>query len=127
MEYKILCGDAIKMMATVDKVDAIITDPPFGTTQCAWDVVIPFEDMWAALKPLMIGNVPVVLFGCEPFSSLLRVSNLKQYKYDWIWDKPKGTGFLNAKKRPMRCHEKISVFCANTPPLLPTEDDWTYA
>src|SRR3546814_16979409 len=97
-------------MPSIGKVDAVVTDPPFGTTQCAWDTVIPFGDMWAALDHARETSTPVVLFGCEPFSSLLRASNLKQFKYDWVWDKPKGTGFLNAKKQQLRGHEMISVF-----------------
>jgi len=92
------------------KVDAIITDPPYGTTACKWDTVIPFDQMWERLNKLIKPNGAIVLFGSEPFSSLLRVSNLKNYKYDWIWDKKMVTGFALAKKQPMRGHEIISVF-----------------
>tara|TARA_R100000365_G_C2748614_1_gene80770 strand:- start:14696 stop:15490 length:795 start_codon:yes stop_codon:yes gene_type:complete len=111
-DCRLLLGDCLEILPTLGKVDAVVTDPPFGTTQCSWDVVLPFDEMWAALAFVRYDGVPVVLFGCEPFSSLLRASNLRQFKYDWIWDKPKGTGFLNAKKQPMRCHENISVFCS---------------
>lgn len=91
-------------------IDAIIADLPYGTTQCKWDSIIPFEPLWKQYNRIIKDNGAIVLFGTEPFSSHLRLSNLKNYKYDWIWDKVKGTGFLNAKKQPMRNHELISVF-----------------
>lgn len=81
-----------------------------STTQCKWDIVIPFEPLWEQYKRIIKPNRAIVLTGCEPFSSMLRLSNLKMFKYDWIWDKVKGTGFLNAKRQPMRNHEIISVF-----------------
>lgn len=91
-------------------VDCIITDLPYGSTQCKWDSIIPFEPLWEQYNRVIKDNGAIVLFGTEPFSSHLRLSNLKNYKYDWIWDKVKGTGFLNAKKQPMRNHEIISIF-----------------
>jgi site-specific DNA-methyltransferase (adenine-specific) len=91
-------------------VDAIITDPPYGTTACKWDSIIPFEEMWVRLNKLIKPNGAIVLFGSEPFSSALRMSNIKNYKYDWVWKKSKATGFQNAKKQPMRKTEMISVF-----------------
>lgn len=103
-------GDCREILPTLPKVDAVITDPPYGTTQCAWDAVIPLQEMWDALAFVLDREVPVAIFGSEPFSSFLRASNIRRFKYDWIWDKPKGTGFLNAKKQPLRCHELISVF-----------------
>lgn len=72
--------------------------PPYGTTDCKWDSVIPFEEMWEQLNRIIKDNGAIVLFGSEPFSSALRMSNIKNYKYDWIWDKVIGTGFLNSKK-----------------------------
>lgn len=93
------------------KVDAIITDPPYGTTNCKWDSIIPFDEMWKRLKKLKrYDRTPVVLFGSEPFSSLLRASNIKEFKYDWYWKKETGTGFLNAKRQPLRDIENIAVF-----------------
>ena len=92
------------------KVDSIITDIPYGTTQCRWDIIIPFEDMWKCIKAIRKDNTSVVLFGSEPFSSSLRLSNIKEYKYDWKWEKTQATGFFNAKKQPMRCIEDICVF-----------------
>lgn len=111
---KIYNTDCIEMMQKLIKrgvkVDAIITDPPFGTTKNKWDNVIPFDEMWECLKSLRKENAPIVLFGTEPFSSHLRLSNMKEYKYDWIWNKILKTGHLNAKKVPMGQHEIISVF-----------------
>lgn len=106
----LILGDCMSVMPEIGKFDAVLTDPPYGTTQCPWDAVIPFDAMWEALSACVSANTPVLLFGSEPFSSLLRASNLRRFKYDWIWDKPKATGFLNAKKQPLRGHEIVSVF-----------------
>jgi len=92
------------------KFDAIITDPPYGTTACSWDVVIPFAKLWPKLEAIRKDWAPVILFGSEPFSSLMRTTNIKNYKYDWIWEKPQGANFLSVKKVPYKCHEIISVF-----------------
>lgn len=97
------------------KVDAIITDVPYGTTACKWDSIIPFEPMWERLNKLIKSNGAIVLFGSEPFSSALRMSNIKNYKYDWIWEKNKATGHLNSKKRPLVKHEKLHVFYKKQP------------
>ena len=111
-DYELWQGDCLELMKDIpDKsVDCIITDLPYGTTQCKWDIIIPFEPLWRQYNRIIKDNGAIVLFGTEPFSSHLRLSNLKNYKYDWIWDKVKGTGFLNAKRQPMRNHELISVF-----------------
>jgi site-specific DNA-methyltransferase (adenine-specific) len=91
-------------------VDMVLTDPPYGTTACKWDVVIPFEPMWEQLKRIIKDNGAICLFGSEPFSSHLRLSNLKQFKYDWIYQKSHAVGFLNCKKQPLGEHEIVSVF-----------------
>ena len=104
------------MQTIQDKsIDAIITDPPYGTTACKWDSVIPFEPMWEQLNRIIKPNGAIVLFGSEPFSSALRMSNIKYFKYDWIWDKVQPSNFLNAKKQPLRQHELISVFYNSQP------------
>ena len=105
-------GDCLEAMKTIESgsIDAIITDPPYGTTQCKWDLVIDFELMWLELNRIIKPNGAIVLFGSEPFSSALRMSNIKNYKYDWIWEKTQATGHLNAKKQPLRSNELISVF-----------------
>ena len=108
----LMLGDCLERMKEIPdgSVDLILTDPPYGTTACKWDSVIPFEPMWEQLNRIVKPNGAIVLFGAEPFSSFLRMSNIKNYKYDWIWEKERGTGFGNAKKQPLRCFEMISVF-----------------
>lgn len=95
-------------------IDLILTDPPYGTTACKWDSVIDFDLMWLQLKRIIKPNGAIVLFGSEPFSSVLRCSNLKMFKYDWVWNKTKPQGFLNAKARPLVEHELIHVFSSGT-------------
>ena len=111
---QIFNGDCLEVMDNLIqqgiKIDAIITDIPYGTTRCKWDSVIPFEEMWKRIKEIRKPTTPIVLFGSEPFSSSLRLSNIKEYKYDWKWEKTQATGFFNAKKQPMRCIEDICVF-----------------
>lgn len=94
----------------IKSIDMILCDLPYGTTQCKWDIVIPFGALWDQYERIIKDSGAIILFGAEPFSSHLRLSNLKLYKYDIIWDKVKGTGYLNSKKQPMRNHEVISVF-----------------
>ena len=110
------CMDNLELMKTIPSgsVDAIITDPPYGTTACKWDSVIPFDLMWEQLNRIIKPNGAIVLFGSEPFSSALRMSNIKKYKYDWVWNKTKPQGFLNAKSRPLIEHEFIHVFSKGT-------------
>lgn len=107
-------GDCLKIMdgliADGVKVDAVITDPPYGTTACKWDSVIPFEEMWKRLKALRKEYIPIVLFGKEPFSSILRCSNLNEFKYDWIWKKDTKSNFPQAAFQPLNNIEIISVF-----------------
>lgn len=92
------------------KVDAVITDLPYGRTGCSWDATIPFDAMWERIHKIAKDNAPVILFGLEPFSSKLRLSNLTEYKYDWKWVKPNATTPNLAKKQPMRRYEDIMVF-----------------
>ncbi|AUR84519.1 DNA methylase [Vibrio phage 1.060.A._10N.261.48.B5] len=105
-------GDCLERMKDIESgsVDMILTDPPYGTTACKWDSIIPLEPMWEQLKRIIKPNGAIVMFGAEPFSSLLRCSNLSQFKYDWVWQKDKATNHLNAKRMPMRRNEMISVF-----------------
>ena len=106
------CGDCLEEMNKIEdgSVDAIITDLPYGTTACKWDTVIPFEPMWEQLKRIIKKNGAIVLFGSEPFSSALRMSNIKNYKYDWVWDKKQAGTPLNAKKQPLKTYENIMIF-----------------
>ena len=109
---KLMQGDCLELMKTIadGSVDLILTDPPYGTTACKWDSVIPFEPMWEQLKRIIKPNGAIVLFGSEPFSSALRMSNIKQYKYDWVWVKNVSTNFLHAKRQPLRNTENVHVF-----------------
>lgn len=110
--YQLYQGDCLEIMKQIPdrSVDFILTDPPYGTTACKWDSVIPFEPMWEQLNRIIKPNGAIVLFGSEPFSSTLRMSNIKNYKYDWIWEKHKPSNFALAKKQPMKYHENILVF-----------------
>lgn len=101
-------GDCLEVMDRLIEqgvqVDAIICDPPYGTTACKWDSIIPFDEMWKRLNKLIKPNGAIVLFGSEPFSSHLRMSNIKNYKYDWVWNKKL------AKKQPLKIHENVIIF-----------------
>ena len=103
------CLEGMKRIAD-GAVDCIITDLPYGTTACAWDSVIPFEPLWEQFKRVTKPNAAIVLFGSEPFSSALRMSNIKAYRYDWVWQKSQGADFVHAKDRPLKNFETISVF-----------------
>jgi len=105
-------GDCIEKMKEIpDKsINMILCDLPYGTTSCSWDNIIPFDEMWEQYNRIIKDNGAIVLFGQEPFSSLLRASNLKLYKYDWVWEKPNGANFLNLKYQPSKVHENIMVF-----------------
>ena len=114
-------GDCLQLMKEIPDgtVDLVLTDPPYGTTACKWDSVIDLELMWEQLKRIIKSNGAIVLFGSEPFSSYLRMSNIGAFKYDWIWDKVKPSGHLNAKRMPMKQHEIISVFGYDSVIYLP--------
>jgi len=110
----LMLGDCLEKMKDIPdgSVDMVLTDPPYGTTACKWDSVIALEPMWEQLKRVAKPSGAIVLFGCEPFSSALRLSNIKDYKYDWVWEKSRVTGVLNAKRQPLRNIEMVSVFYA---------------
>lgn len=122
-DIKLIQGDCLEVMDNLISqnitVDSIITDPPYGTTACKWDSVIPFDEMWLRLNKLIKPNGAIVLFGSEPFSSALRMSNIKNYKYDWVWDKKTGTNYLNAKKMHTKGFENIMIFYRNLPTYNP--------
>jgi len=112
MKRKLMLGDCLERMKEIpdNSIDMVLTDPPYGTTACKWDIVIELEPIWKELKRITKDRGAICFFGAEPFSSTLRVSNLKMFKYDWVWQKDKATNHLNAKKQPMRRNEIISVF-----------------
>ena len=113
---QLMQGDCLEIMPLIpaESADMILTDLPYGTTACKWDVVIPFAPLWEAYKRLVKARGAVALFGNEPFTSQLRLSNLEWYKYDWSWTKTKASNHVNAKIRPMNGHENIAVFSGGT-------------
>ena len=113
----ILHGDCLELMKDIPtgSVDMILCDLPYGTTACKWDTIIPFDKLWKEYERIIKPKGAIVLFGAEPFSSALRMSNIKNYKYDWIWHKNKPSGALNSKFMPMQNHETISVFYYSKP------------
>lgn len=110
--YELWCGDALEVLPTLGagSVDAVIVDPPYGTTACAWDSVIPFAPMWTQIKRLVKPRAAVVMFGSQPFTSALIMSNPAWFKYCWIWKKSKATAFLDARIKPLKEHEDVIVF-----------------
>ena len=106
------CLNALKNIPD-GSVDMILCDLPYGTTACKWDSIIPFEPLWEQYNRIIKDNGAIVLFGSEPFSTKLRNSNLKMFKYDWIWEKEQGANFMLCKYQPYKVHEIISVFSKN--------------
>ena len=121
--YQLYNGDCLKIMDYLIeqniKVDMILCDPPYGTTKCKWDSIIPFDKMWDKLNKLIKSNGVILLFGTEPFSSNLRISNIKKYRYDIIWEKERITNFFFVKKQIAKCHENISIFYEKQPTYNP--------
>ena len=111
---QIICGDCLEVMPLLpDKsIDMILCDIPYGTTACKWDSIIPFEPLWEQYKRVIKENGAIVLFGSQPFTSVMVSSNIKGYKHHWIWKKNRGTGFQVAKYRPMMATEDIIAFTA---------------
>lgn len=111
-KIQLMLGDCLERMREVETgtVDMILCDLPYGTTCCKWDVVIPFKQLWEQYERVIKNNGAIVLFSAQPFTSILATSNLKLFRYEWIWEKPAATGFLNADIQPLRAHENILVF-----------------
>lgn len=105
-------ADCLEVMKYIPdgSVDMALIDPPYGTTQCKWDCDIDLTAMWNELHRIVKTDGAICVFGAEPFSSNLRMSNIRNFKYDFVWEKSKATGFLNAKRQPLRAHELVSVF-----------------
>ncbi len=114
-------GDCLLEMGKIENksVDMILCDLPYGTTACKWDVIIPFDTLWKHYERIIKDNGAILLFGTEPFSSFLRISNIKLFRYDFIWKKERGVNFLFANKQPMKVHETISVFYKKQPTYNP--------
>lgn len=112
------CFDVLPTLAA-GSIDFICADVPYGTTECKWDSVIDLERMWGELYRVAKQNAAIVIFSAQPFTSVLVASNLKHWRSEWIWEKGNATGFLNAKKQPLRAHENIEVFYRRQPTYNP--------
>ncbi len=109
---RLINGDCLIEMQKLENqsVDLILTDLPYGTTACKWDNIIPYEPMWKELKRIRKEKTPIALFGNEPFSSHLRISNINEYKYDWKYKKLIASNFASAKYQPMKHIEDVMIF-----------------
>lgn len=104
-------------------IDMILCDLPYGTTQCKWDAVIPFDKLWAQYERVIKDAGVIVLTAAQPFTSALLMSNPRLFRYSWVWEKSKATGYLNSKRRPLCAHEDILVFSKKAPPYYPQMTD----
>ena len=114
-------GDCLEIMKAIPyaSIDAVITDPPYGTTACKWDSVIPFELMWSELKRITKDNAAIIFTASQPFTSNVVMSNIKMFKHEWIWEKNRGSNFATLKYAPMKEHESVLVFCKTSPKYFP--------
>lgn len=121
MSVRLLQGDCLELMKDIPdgSVDMVLADLPFGTTQNSWDSVIPLSPLWGQYHRICKPNAAVLIFGQPPFSATLMMSNMKELRYEWIYEKTNATGFLNAKKMPLKAHESVFAFYQNTPTYNP--------
>ena len=122
---KLIHGDCLEKMKDIPdgSVDMILADPPYGTTSCKWDSIIPLEPMWEQLKRVIKPNGAIVMTASQPFTAALVMSNPKLFKYSLVWKKSQSTGHLNAWRMPMRAHEDILVFYKRLPTYNPEIKD----
>ena len=115
------CGDCLELMKDIPdaSIDMILCDLPYGTTKNKWDSVIPLEELWMQYKRIIKDDGAIALFSQMPFTASLVNSNIKMFRYEWIWEKDNGTGFLNANKMPLKIHENIEIFYKKTPVYNP--------
>lgn len=117
-------GNCLELMSDIadNSIDCIICDLPYGTTSCSWDIIIPLDKLWEQYNRIIKDNGVIILFGQEPFSSLVRLSNLKDYKYDIYWEKERLTNINQVKKRVGKTIETISIFykkqCTYNPQMI---------
>ena len=125
MTVEIKVGDALERMNEIpdSSIDMVLADPPYGTTQCKWDSIIPLEPMWEQLKRVTKPNSAIVLMAAQPFTTALIASNMKMFKYCWVWEKDISTNFLNAKRQPLRKHEDVTIFYRKQPTYNPQFTD----
>lgn len=118
---KLMQGDCLELMKQIPdrSIDMILCDLPYGTTQCKWDIIIPFEPLWKQYNRVIKDNGAIVLFGSGLFTAELMMSNKKIWRYNLVWEKTHPTGFLNANKMPLRNHEDILVFYKQLPTYNP--------
>jgi len=109
---QLIQGDCLEKMKDVPdgSVDMVLTDPPYGTTACKWDSIIPLEPMWKQLKRVIKPNGAIVMTASQPFTSVLVMSNVEMFKHEWIWIKNRGSNFANTVREPMKEHESVLVF-----------------
>ena len=113
----IICGDAIEEMKKIPdgSVDMILCDLPYGTTKCRWDTPLPLDELWEQYLRVTKERAAIVLTASQPFTSVLICSNLKHYRYNWVWEKSKASGYLNAKRMPLKAHEEVCIFYKKPP------------
>lgn len=121
MGCRLMLGDCLERMEELpdNSIDMVCCDMPYGTTKCSWDTVINLNQLWCHYERIVKPNGAILLFAQTPFDKVLGVSNLKNLRYEWIWEKPAATGFFNAKKMPLKAHENILVFYKKTPTYNP--------
>lgn len=114
-------GDCLERMIEIPdgSVDMVLADPPYGTTACKWDSIINLELMWKHLKRIIKSNGAIVMTASQPFTSILIFSNIKMFKYCWVWEKNFSTNFLHAKRQPLRKHEDVVVFYSKSGKYYP--------
>lgn len=121
MTMQLHCGDCFDVLPSIatGTIDLVCADVPYGTTECKWDSVLDLERMWLELYRVAKENAAIIIFSAQPFTSVLVASNLKHWRSEWIWEKGNATGFLNAKRQPLRAHENIEVFYRRQPTYNP--------
>lgn len=125
-DWTLYRGDCLEVMASIPdaSVDLILCDLPYGTTACKWDSVIPFEPLWAQYRRTAKRNAAIVLTASQPFTTALISSNMREFRYCWVWDKTRGSNFQNARHQPMKSHEDVCVFFRSKPIYTP---QWWYS
>lgn len=123
---RLYCGDCLSVLPTLEagSVDAVVTDPPYGTTACKWDSVIPLEEMWCCIRHASKANAAVVMTASQPFTTTLASSNLTEFRYCMVWDKVVASGFNYARFQPMRQHEDVLVFYKSAPTYNPNGEQY---